>query len=229
MENARIWKRACALWMKRFTQTSVATMAICAASASSAREPLEPPSIDEFTQIRVAWSKEPYVQPYWELANGRNLIFEAHRDKDYATVKEKSGVWLHRFPIDSPVHWMRAKALQATGDYAGYIRHLLWYRGLIASIMAGRDGRTPQTAFRVVALREEHFLVRDMGARIDTQDVIEVDGVPLHKVRTVNGDQVQTLYFDISVPLGQLERNTFPAPGKESRPGSTPAQILPPK
>ena len=197
------------------------------ASSGWARETLEPPTVDDFTRIRVGWSEQPYVQPYWEVANGRNLVFSAYEDGAYERVLEKSEVWLSRFPIDSPVHWMRAHALKAKGDYAGYARHMYWYRGLIASIHGSGNGASPATAFKVVALREEHFLVRDLGGNIKTQELVAVGDTSYHKVQMeFSIGESRTIYFDITIPLAQLERNTFPAPGTKARPGSRPAKIL---
>ncbi|MBT6277406.1 MAG: hypothetical protein HOI95_25150 [Chromatiales bacterium] len=196
-------------------------------ASASARGPLEPPAPEDFTQVRLAWSKEAYVQPYWEVAKGRSAIFRGFRAAEYDQVLDRSTVWLRKFPIDAPVHWMRAEALKSTGDFAGYARHMYWYRGLMASLHGSGDGRAPGSAIKVVALREEHFLVRDMGGAIAAQDLVDVDGATYHKVRVnfSNGEPI-TMFFDITIPLAQLERNTFPAPGAEARPGSRPAKII---
>jgi hypothetical protein len=196
-------------------------------AGASAGGPLEPPTLEDFTQVRLAWSKEAYVQPYWEVAKGRNSIFTAFRTAEYDQVLDESTVWLKKFPIDAPVHWMRAHAFKLTGDFAGYARHMYWYRGLMASLQGSGDGRAPGSAIEVVALREEHFLVRDMGGAIASQDIVDVDGVTYHKVRVkVSSGEPITLFFDITMPMAQLERNTYPARGSEARQDSRPAKII---
>ena len=196
------------------------------AAGASARDPLEPPALGDFAQVRLAWSKESYVQPLWEVAKGRTLIFTGYHAAKYDQVLDKSSAWLKNFPIDAPVHWMRAHAFKSTGDFAGYARHMYWYRGLIASLHASGDGQAPESAIEVVALREEHFLVRDMGGTIATQELVDVDGGTYHKVQvSFSGGDPITLFFDIAIPMGQLERNTFPAMESKTRPDSPPAKI----
>ena len=186
------------------------------------REPLDPPGLDDFTRVRVTWSDEKWVQPYWEVAAGRNAIYASFEAKDFNDVLTRTGVWLRKFPIDAPVHWMRAHAMQAQQDYAGFARHMYWYRGLLSSLHASGDGRSPATAIKVVALREEHFLVRDLGGTVVSQDLVEIDGAPFHKVRADIGESTITLYFDIAIPFRQLQQNLRPTvPGTgTSKPGS---------
>jgi len=187
------------------------------------------PGAGEFDAIRRQWSHAPYVQPYWEVAKTRTDLFSSYHAGDSDAVLAGSRAWLEKFPIDAPVHWMRAQAFKAKGDYDGYSRHLYWYRGLIDSLHRSGNGRTPATAVTVVALREEYFYVQDLGGRVIAQDLIEVGGVALHKVRAeFEGGRARTLYFDISVPIHQLERNTFPAPGRSAREGANPARVTEP-
>lgn len=182
-----------------------------AAARAGTVEGLEPPpGLAAFAEVRLRWSKQPYIQPYWELASGRSAIFDAYRAGRHEVVREHSGRWLRAFPIDAPVHYMRAQALEALGDHAGSARHRYWYRGLIASVLASGDGSTPARAMQVVALREEHFVIRDRGATVRRQEVVEVGDGTYHKVELERAGEVQTLYFDISIPFKQLE-NAFPA------------------
>ena len=190
-----------------------------------AGDSLEPPALDDFTEVRLAWSKQTYVQPLWEVAKGRSVIFTGFRAGDYDLVLEKSKVWLAKFPIDAPVHWMRAQAFKLAGNMAGYARHMYWYRGLLASMHASGDGRAPESAIKVVALREEHFLVRDLGGEIQSQELIDVDAVTYHKTDVVYGSgETGTWFFDIAIPVAQLERNTLSKQGIKALPSAQPGQ-----
>jgi hypothetical protein len=196
-------------------------------AGANARETLDPPTVGDFTRIRLSWSNEPYVQPYWELSKGRSVVFDSYRDKDTAVVLEKSPVWLNKFPIDCAVHWMLAQTLKANGDFAGFARHMYWYRGLIASMHRSGSGVSPKDAVKVVALREEYFFVRDMGGVIKAQGLVDIGETTYHKVRAEIAGEERTLYFDINIPYARLARNTFPAPGASAAPGAKPARVLP--
>ncbi len=195
-----------------------------------AGNPLEPPAIDDFTEVRLTWSKQTYVQPLWEVAKGRSVIFTGYRASKYNLVLDKSKMWLEKFPIDAPVHWMRAQAFKLVGNMAGYARHMYWYRGLLASMHSSGDGRAPESAITVVALREEHFLVRDLGGEIQSQELIDVNGATYHKTDVVyGGGQTGTLFFDIAIPVAQLERNTLSKQGIKALPSAQPAQAIDPE
>ena len=56
-------------------------------ASATARNPLDPPALDNFTEVRQAWSKETYVQPLWEVAKGRSAIFTGFRAGDYDLVQ----------------------------------------------------------------------------------------------------------------------------------------------
>ena len=208
--------------MRWFEKCLLVALGIAIGADAAARGPLEPPGVEDFTRVRVTWSNERWVQPYWEVAAGRNAIYKSFQAKDYADVVSRSAVWLRKFPIDAPVHFMRAQAMKAQADYAGFATHLYWYGGLLSSIHASGDGGSPQTAIKVVALREEHFLVRDLGGNVASQDLVEIDGVTYHKVRAEFGSGARTLYFDITIPFRQLQKNLRPSlPGTGgAKPGS---------
>lgn len=185
-------------------------MVIGAVGFASAREPLDPPGVDDFTRVRMTWSKEDWVQPYWEVAAGRNAIYESFEGKKFGDVIKRSTLWLRRFPIDAPVHWMLAQAMKAEADFEGFSRHMYWYRGLLSSLHESGDGVNPATAIKVVALREEYFFVRDIGGTVVSQELVEIDGVSFHKVRADLGAETKVLYFDIRIPFLQLQQNLRP-------------------
>ena len=67
------------------------------------------------------------------------------------------------------------------------------------SVMQSGDGLTPKTAFMVISVAEEYSVLREFGAEVIEQSLI--DG-PFDKMKCKYPDGKEfTLYFDVSIPI----------------------------
>ena len=71
-------------------------------------------------------------------------------------------------------------------------------RGLIRTILATGDGKTPETAFAVIAVAEEYAIIGALGLKRGQQALINKDGhsYDLMRVTTKDG-AMERLYFNI--------------------------------
>ena len=171
----------------------------CQASGAEPKPAAIPqlPSGDEFTKLRTAFAASDGFHPMWGVDDGRDAIMEAVKAKDDAKIVELSKPWLEKVPVDADVHYARAQALKRLGDWAGASYHWHCFYGLIHSIASSGDGKTPKTAFKVISVAEEYYLLDEIRAEIIEQTL--VDSCDKMRVKLRDGTEV-TMYFDVSIP-----------------------------
>ncbi|RYZ71439.1 MAG: DUF4919 domain-containing protein [Proteobacteria bacterium] len=175
---------------------------ICFADA-----PLKLPSGAEFTKIRMAFAAKPDFSPMWKVDDERDVLLEAYKAKDYKKVSELSKPWLEKVPVDADAHLIRAQALKKLGDLAGFSYHFHCFYGLIHSIASSGDGKSPETAFKVISVAEEYYLLDEIGARLIEQNLQHPHDVM--RVRLRDGTET-TLYFDVSISFEATARELQP-------------------
>ena len=95
-----------------------------------------PPDVAGVTELRLKWSQEKHIDPYWEIAKGRNAMFGFLEEGKYERILEIGARWLEAFPIDAEIHRVKAEAHRALAQYDAYFRHMSWAHALYASITA---------------------------------------------------------------------------------------------
>ena len=147
------------------------------------------------------YSKRKDFSPMWKLENDRVVVIAAYKAKDYKKAFELSERWLARCPVDADIHTTCSAAATRLGDIRSYVHHLYFAYGLMQSVMQSGDGRTPKTAFKVISVAEEYSVLREFGATVNGQTLM--DG-PCDKMecKFPDGKDV-TVYFDVSIPMSK--------------------------
>ncbi len=181
-------------------------LSISAAKATDKSWP--EPDVAFFTKLRMDYAKQPDFNPMWKVEDARDAILRAGKAKDYAKVVELSKLWLAKCPVDADIHYVCANALTAQGDIAHYAYHLYYFSGLIQSIASSGDGTSPKTAFKVISVAEEYYLLRDFGAELLSQSL--QDDFDVMQCRLKDGTEV-TYYFDASIALAAEAKQISPS------------------
>ena len=81
-------------------------------------------------------------------------------------------------------------------------------KGIIDAILSSGDGHTPQTAYQVLAIREEYLLLDQLGLKPTGQALIKKNGHAYDRISAVrlSGDAPQDVFFNIDLLLAQEER-----------------------
>ncbi len=179
------------------------------------------PGVDDFTAARMAYAAQPDFNPYWNIEPDREAVMEAVKNKDYPKAIELSKPWLAKVPVDAEVHYLRAHLLKRAGDIAGSMHHFHCYYGLLSSITATGDGKTLKTAYKVISVSEEYYLLSDIEAELIDQ-ALETPCDRMH-VKLADGTET-TLYFDVSISLAATTRQLNPdkQPAKTATPKDKP-------
>jgi hypothetical protein len=161
-----------------------------------------------YTEQRMSLSQKPNYDPAWDHAEERQAMFDAFKAGDTAKTAALGKAWLEKFPVDAEAHLLIALAAKRAGDFKGYCEHMVPFYGLLESITSTGDGKTPETAFKVIAVAEEYFLLREIGATVKAQSLVgSCDKMEVE----FRGGEARTIYFDVSISLKAMQR-MFDAP-----------------
>lgn len=89
---------------------------------------------------------------------------------------------------------------------AAYHRYVV--QGLLDSVLRSGDGKTPETAYKVIAVSEEHAVLHHLGLQPRTQLLLEIGGRAYDLFRTVDaeGEPAREVYFDVDAIEKGLDR-----------------------
>jgi len=168
------------------------------------------PAIDvaHLTKLRMDFAATKDYSPDWAANPERHAVYDALRQNRPDDVIRLGQAWLAKNPVDAEVYMLLAICQRQKGDLPGYYRSISLFYGLLRSITAGGDGLTPATAFKVIAVPEEYFVIRDLGAKVVLQSL--VDHFDKMDLQTEDGRKF-TLYFDVSISLDATARELHAA------------------
>jgi hypothetical protein len=169
----------------------------------------------DYTAIRLNYASAPGYNAYALQVLEKALIAEAMQE--WKTGKMADA--LIKLQKVTTVHPLSIEAYRRLADgYAVFIRAAKdpeqkrelepiehHYRvisdGLLKSITASGDGRTPETAFKVISIPEEYMTLWYLGLSPQGQTLEEYDGLPFDVLKVKNrktGEQ-SSVFFDIRV------------------------------
>ena len=171
----------------------------CAFSGLAAEPAIPPPDVSFFTKLRMDYANRKDFSPAWKVEQDRQAIIAAYRAKDHQKAFDLSERWLAKCPVDSEIHTLRSAAATSLNDLKSYVHHLYFAYGLMQSVMQSGDGLTPKTAFKVISVSEEYAVLREFGAEVQSQTLMEG---PCDKLECKYPDgKIVSLYFDVSIPM----------------------------
>src|SRR6266850_7871936 len=91
------------------------------------------------------------------------------------------------------------------------VLHRAIARGLISSISASGDGKTPETAFPVISVREEYIYLLVNDYKVTMQALLQTKDGPVDAMSAVNNKtgRNETVYFGINRLFASLAKQ-FP-------------------
>ncbi len=162
----------------------------------------------DFRQLRVAYAERPDFFPYGSDREGRQKMFAALNEKKFEQTVELAEKILKDKFIDIYAHFAAARAYEGLGKADNSDFHDFAFDGLIKSIMGAGDGKTPETAFFVIAVDEEYTLLNVLGFNVKGQSLIRKDGhsYDLMRVADSNTGKETEFYFNIDTVFGQTDK-----------------------
>jgi hypothetical protein len=207
--------------LRRAASTALA-VAVCLASAHAAQDAkakqkefddllarvkASDESVD-FARLRMAATELESYSAYG--SSGGKEMHAALNGGDFKKALDLAGGVLKDNYLDVDAHIVSMIAADKLGDAARSAHHRYVVKGIVDSIAKSGDGKTAETAFKVIAVSEEYALVRVMGLRPQAQALRHADGHS-YDVLTVVDPESNTeseIFFNID-PIWRAETKLF--------------------
>jgi uncharacterized protein DUF4919 len=161
-----------------------------------------------YTALRLSYVQSDGYDPY--STRTRPLFedtWQALSAKDCEGAIAKSNELLRIDFTRIVVHALRSDCFDQLGDSANASRELAIGRGLAASLLASGDGKSPSTAYIVVTLNEEAFVLHQLGVKQQQQSLVNDSG---HEYDLISGTDKAgnktSIYFEVSNLFAGLSR-----------------------
>jgi hypothetical protein len=164
-----------------------------------------------FAELRVAYVKSTsYRRNRGEDADRlsalRKAMFEAADKRDAAAIIPICNAILDKNFIDLDAHKFLKHAHDDLGHRDLAEHHRVIELGLLKSITAGKDGRSAATAWSVVTVDEEYFVLRMLEVKLIEQRLVPIGAHNYDVMETGNTETNArvTYYFNIDIHLQAL-------------------------
>jgi len=158
-----------------------------------------------FTSLRTAWLNSPYYQNRLQAASLRKSSMDAVKAKDTASVAKVARQILSINYTDMLAHKYLRQACKLLGNETCEEHHHFIEFGLLKSIVKQGDGSTCKTAWPVVSIDEEYFVLSMSGRKLIRQTLISEQGHHCDKMEVTNEKEGQeTVYFNVDSFMGKM-------------------------
>jgi hypothetical protein len=164
------------------------------------------PDLD-FSALRLVYSRTEAYNPY----NGEEdklieAMWAAINASDFNQALELANQALVINAVSPRAHTGAYYACDGLGkkDEADFHRYAA--SGIIDSILASGDGKSPQTAYVVIAVPEEYVILSVLGVKVDVQQWDTIDGhnYDFFDVVDKETNEKSVVYFNIDIPWNWL-------------------------
>ena len=165
----------------------------------------------DFTRLRQLQTQIDSYKPYGVDVEERpfKVLKAGNLDRAQALVQQI----LAESYLDVDGHNVGALLADKRGDKAAAAHHRYVLGGVVDSILASGDGRTPETAWVVIAVSEEYATVGVLGLQVVEQHLVRDDksGHSYDVLEVVDPETktTQRVYFNIDSVMGALSKR-FP-------------------
>ena len=159
----------------------------------------------DFRKLRLAFTETKAFAPYGGTEI-RKKMNEAYIKKDYNEALKVAQERLNNYYVDIDAHFVALLAYTALGKDKEAEFHRDVVKGLLESILNGADGKTAQTAYFVISIREEYFIMNYNGFSVSGQALKNQDGHTFDVLTGTNPETKETasVYFNIDKVFGRF-------------------------
>jgi hypothetical protein len=113
----------------------------------------------DFRQLRLTYANSPSYDGGPDTDTQRKAMMASLNAKDFANAIKNADVVLAAKYVDLDAHFVAYIAHRELKDTEQAEFHKFVLQGLLKSITASGDGKTPETAFQVIEVHEECVLI----------------------------------------------------------------------
>lgn len=158
------------------------------------------PEKADFFALRMAYVRSPLFNPYITMTNTMFGLRSALQQDSIETIGAGLQAVLRDDYLDIETHAFAFRFYEQNGQASKAVYHRQFMHGLLDSIIRV-DGRTPETAFRVITIREEYAVMGALGMPVETQRKASLNGshFDILTSRHPRLNQPVDLYFNIDL------------------------------
>jgi hypothetical protein len=164
------------------------------------------PDLD-FQALRIAYSQTQAYNPYGgEEDNLIEAMWKAVDASDYNQALDLANQALAINEVSARAHTGAFYACDGLGKKEEAKFHRYVAGGIIDSILASGDGKSPETAYVVIAVPEEYVILSVLGVKVELQQWDAIDGhnYDFFDVVDKQTNAKSTIYFNIDIPWNWL-------------------------
>lgn len=167
-------------------------------------EALADPDGADYPALRNSYASTYLYLPYGRDQRGLEDLHRLIEAEEWDDAREIVEVLLATDPLSISLRFAYAHVLEAIGEDWEATSQRTFADGLLRAILRSGDGRTPETAFHVLDLRETYLVVHTLGYRVNRTQLAQVGGewIDLVEARGPEGDR--ELYFNVTLPQSWL-------------------------
>ncbi|UCF66354.1 MAG: DUF4919 domain-containing protein [Acidobacteriota bacterium] len=166
----------------------------------------------DFTSLRMLWTDQPNYDPYIHLdptyVRRMRVMEQALMDGDFKRAAKTCSRHYDRYFVDLGWNFFCLHSYSGLDDQERFGFHEFVFSGLLQSIKASGDGRSAETAFKVISLTEEYGALNALRMTARRQSLITIDGIPYDKMEVVEeaSGQTDVIYFNIMPIMTWLDQ-----------------------
>ena len=162
----------------------------------------------DFVRLRDAYVKWQCDEEAKTDAPNREEMVAAFKAKEYAKAVELAEVVLDYEFVNLGLHRAAEDAYRKLDNQTRADFHKTIADKLVAALLASGDGKTAETAYRVLSIREEYFIMNQLGYAVSSQALLMIKERPYD---LLSGQDKKTnkdvsIYFDIGSFFGGCKR-----------------------
>ena len=158
----------------------------------------------DFLELRMLYAKTGFYIPYGysERKEIRIKAIEAFKKENYKKVLKLAEKIFENDYLDLNTHFMCMISYKNLEESEKEEYHKFVLNGLIDSVVSYGDGRSPETAYKVISTREEEFILTTLGYITATRDEIRTKKHAFDKIfaKNLENQKKKVLYFNKDVP-----------------------------
>lgn len=160
----------------------------------------------DYGALRLAFFETEDYNPMSGMLDYRAL-WSTVMQGNWPEAAKQAEIVLAKNYVDINAHMVAHIAYRQQADAEKAKLHRRWADGLLASVKAGGDGRSPATAWHVISTSEEYAVFRSMNLRAVGQALIGADGHSYDEMKVIDAQNAESkLYFNVDKPMSAYVR-----------------------
>lgn len=161
----------------------------------------------DYKALRFAYFETPSYSPFAGMSVYRAL-WNVLNEENWAEAAKQAEAVLEKNYVDVNAHIVAFVAYRELGNEEKVRHHRRWANGLLDSIKAGGDGKSPETAWHVISVSEEYAVLRSMDLQAVGQSLVNDKGHAYDVLKTVDSqtNASAAFYFNVDKPFSAYGR-----------------------